>query len=407
MLPVFSPLLSPLMKLLLSNIPIGKWKIPVPVFLWFLLTMLAALAEISRGHAAINNYDIFTGVFEHTIQQKNLYALYPGEYNDINHYGPVFSILIAPFALLPDYLGCFLWCIANAWVLFYAIRRLQLTEKQQNIILLIGMVEMMTAIHNVQFNPMLTGWILLSFVLIEKEKEFWAAFFIVAGLWVKIYGVVGIAFFWFSKHKLKFVASFLFWFVVLFCLPMIISSPAFIIQSYKDWLNALIEKNAQNIDAADESLMQDISVMGMIRRIFGYNHLHNYLVTVPAAILYALPFLRISQYKQVAFRTSYLCFAMIGVVIFSSSAESSTFVIAVTGIALWYITQDEPRKKFINFLLGFVIVLTSLSATDLFPPYVREHFILPYSLKALPCFVVWCVLVYQLLTKDFRSAPAA
>ncbi len=375
----------------------------MPVFLWFLLAMLAALAEISRGHAAINNYDIFAGVFEHTLQQKNLYALYPGEYNDINHYGPVFSILIAPFALLPDYLGCFLWCVVNAWALFYAIRQLQLTEKQQNIILLIGLVEMMTAIHNVQFNPMLTGWILLSFVLVEKEKDFWAAFFIVAGLWVKIYGVVGIAFFWFSKHKLKFVASFLFWFVVLFCLPMIISSPAFIIQSYKDWFNALVQKNAQNIDAADESLMQDISVMGMIRRMFGYDHLHNYLITVPAAILYALPFLRISQYKQVAFRTSYLCFAMIGVVIFSSSAESSTFVIAVTGIALWYMIQDEPRSKFINFLLGFVIVLTSLSATDLFPPYVREHFILPYSLKALPCFVVWCVLVYQLLTKDFSK----
>jgi len=391
------------MKLLFRNIPIGKWKIPVPVFLWFLLTMIAALAEISRGHASINNYDIFAGVFEHTMQQKNLYNLYPGEYVDINHYGPFFSILIAPFALLPDYLGCFLWCVANAWVLFYAIRQLQLTEKQQNIILLIGLVEMMTSIHNVQFNPMLTGWILLSFVLIEKEKDFWAAFFIVAGLFVKIYGIVGIAFFWFSKHKLKFVGSFIFWFVVLFCLPMIISSPAFIMQSYKDWINALIEKNAQNIDAADTNFMQDISVMGMIRRIFGNDHLHNYLVTVPAAILYALPFLRVNQYKQAAFRMSYLCLAMIGVVIFSSSAESSTFVIAVTGIGVWYVIQDKPKNKFTNVLLGFVIILTSLSATDLFPPYVRDHFVLPYSLKALPCFIVWCVLVYQLLVKDFSK----
>jgi hypothetical protein len=94
---------------------------------------------------------------------------------------------------------------------------------------------------------------------------------------------------------------------------------------------------------------------------------------------------------------------MIGVVIFSSSAESSTFVIAVTGIGVWYIIQDGANKKFNNLLLGFVIILTSLSATDLFPPYIREHIILPYSLKALPCFVVWCVLVYQLLTKDFNK----
>lgn len=36
--------------------------------------------------------------------------------------------------------------------------------------------------------------------------------------------------------------------------------------------------------------MQDISVMGMIRRIFNYQQLSNLVVLVPAAIVYALPF---------------------------------------------------------------------------------------------------------------------
>ena len=171
------------MRFLLQNISIGKWKIPVPVFLWFFLAMLAAIAEISRGLSAINNYEIFSGVFHHTLAQTNLYLTYPAEYLDANHYGPLFSILIAPFALLPDSIGCFLWCVANAWMLFYAVRQLQLTERQQNIILLIGLIEMMTSIHNVQFNPMLTGWIMLSYVMVEKEKEVWATLFIVAGYW--------------------------------------------------------------------------------------------------------------------------------------------------------------------------------------------------------------------------------
>jgi len=394
------------MQLLSRNISIGKWKIPLPVVLWFVLAMLSAIAEISRGLSSINNYEIFAGVFHHTVQQRNLYLSYPAEYFDLNHYGPLFSIVIAPFALLPDYLGCFLWCIVNAWVLFYAIRRLNFTAQQQNLILLIGLIEMLTSIHNVQFNPMLTGWILLSFVLIEEEKDFWAALFIVAGFMTKIYGIVGIAFFWFSKHKLKLIASLLFWFVVLFCLPMIISSPAFIIQSYKDWYQSLVQKNAQNIDFNDPSLMQDISVMGMISRIFRYNDLNNLFILGPAAILYTLPFLRLRQYKQTAFRTSYLCLAMIGVVIFSSSAESPTFVIAVTAVGAWYVMEADYKNWFKNALLAFVILLTSLSATDLFPAYVREHFIVPYSLKALPCFIVWCVLIHQLLIKDFTiSAP--
>ena len=392
------------MNFLFKDISIFNRKVPLPVLLWFVLAILAAVAEISRGHAAINNYDIFAGVFEHSLAQKNLYIAYPAEYTDTNHYGPLFGVLIAPFALLPDYLGCFLWCVANVWVLFYAIRQLPFTREQQHIILLIGLVEMMTAIHNVQFNPMLTGWIILSFMLVEKENDFWAALFIVAGFYIKIYGIAGIAFFWFSRHKLKFVLSFLFWLIILFCLPMVLSSPVFIMQSYKDWLHALVEKNAQNVDALDANFMQDISVMGMIRRIFHYDSLRNYLVIIPAAVLYALPFLRIGQYKHFRFRSSYLCFAMIGVVIFSSSAESSTFVIAVMGIAIWYILQDTPKQKWQHYLLGFVIVLTSFSATDLFPPYVKENWILPYSLKALPCFTLWCVLAYQLLLKDFGQS---
>jgi hypothetical protein len=312
--------------------------------------------------------------------------------------------LIAPFAILPLSIGCFVWCLANAWVLFFAIRRLDLPEKLQNIILLIGLVEMLTAIHNVQFNPMLTGWILLSYVLIEKGNLFWATFFIAAGFLTKIYGIAGIAFFWFSKDKLKFAGYFLFWILVLFCLPMLISSPAFIIESYRNWYQSLVIKNAQNIDLNNYSLMQDISVMGLVSRISRYNDLNNLYILVPAAILYALPFLRVNQYKYASFRIAYLCLAMIGVVIFSSSAESPTFVIAVTAVGIWYVTETGMQKNLKNILLGFVILLTSLSATDLFPPYIREHFIVPYSLKALPCFVTWCVLIWQLLFKDFSNA---
>jgi hypothetical protein len=196
------------MRWLTGNIKLFNRELPVPVLLWFLLAAAAAIAEISRGLSAINNYEIFAGVFHHSRQQQHLYLAYPAEYIDSNHYGPLFSILIAPFALLPDAIGCFLWCIANAWVLFYAIRQLDLSKQQQHIILLIGLVEMMTAIHNVQFNPMLTGWIILSYVLVEKENDFWACFFIVAGFLIKIYGIAGIAFFWFSRHKIKFIASF-------------------------------------------------------------------------------------------------------------------------------------------------------------------------------------------------------
>jgi hypothetical protein len=391
------------MQWLIGNINVFGRKIPLPVLAWFALAAIGAISEIARGPSAINNYQIFTGVFSHTLHQQPLYEPYPGEYIDTNHYGPLFSILIAPFALLPDALGCFAWCILNAWVLFYAIRQLPFTRQQQLAILLIGVIEMMTAIHNVQFNPMLTGWLLLCFVLVDKEKDGWATFFIAAGFLIKLYGIVGIAFFWFSKHKLKFTLSFLFWLIVLFCLPMLISSPAFIIQSYQDWFHSLVEKNAQNVNTDLENVMQDISVMGMIRRV-GDIDLANSWILAPAALLYLIPLMRIKQYGSRIFRLLYLCLLMIGAVIFSSSAESSTYVIAVTAIGIWWVISDRSHAGINNILLGFVLLLTSLSATDLFPPYVREHFIRPYSLKALPCFVLWCVILYRLLKERFNES---
>ena len=390
------------MKLLFANIKIGNRNIPFPVLLWFLLAIFAAVAEISRGVGDINNFLIFRNVFWHTFNRENLYLPYPELYFDTNHYGPVFSVLIAPFALMPIAIGCFLWCMLNAWILYYAISKLPLTKQQQLGILLITAVEMMTSIHNVQFNPMLAGWIMLSYVLTQKKQYLWATFFIAAGMYVKLYGIIGLAFFWFCDDKPKFVLYFIGWVIVLFCLPMLISSPEFIIQSYKDWYQSLVEKNASNVDLTAGSGMQDISLAGMIRRIFGLKHMPGLPILLPAALLYLLPFLRISQFKEVGFRLSYLALALIGVVIFSSSAESPTYVIAVAGAAVWYVIQDDLKFKPWVIMLILLFILTIFSPTDIVPRYIREHFVVKYSLKALPCFLIWCVLIVQLLKKDFR-----
>ena len=120
------------------------------------------------------------------------------------------------------------------------------------------------------------------------------------------------------------------------------------------------------------------------------------------ALLYALPFFRWKQFKYIGFQLSYLALALIGVVIFSTSAESATYVIAMLGVSIWYILQNTQNKA-THYLLILALLFTSLSATDLFPEYIRINFIRPYSLKALPCFLVWLVLVYQLIKKDFST----
>ena len=380
---------------------LNKIKTNYPIAVWFLLAAAAAIAEISRGPDSYNNYLIYKNVFTHAQQLQNLYVGEPAHLFDYL-YGPIFSIIIAPFSVLPDTIGCFVWCMFNAWILFYAVNQLPISYKKKMLILLLSAIELETSIHNVQINPMIVSWIVLSYVLVQKEKDFWATLFIALGFMVKLYGIVGIAFFLFSKHKIKFVLSFIFWLIVLFCLPMLISSPSFIIQSYKDWFIALTTKNEKNI-AVNLNYMQDISVMGMIRRIFKLPNMSNAFVLIPAAIAYALPFLRIKQFKYLSFQLSYLAFALIGVVIFSSSSESPSYIIALIGVSIWFILQTNQQKKMTITLIIFTLLLTSLSPTDLFPEYVRINFIRPYSLKALPCFVVWLYLLIQLLQYNWKK----
>jgi hypothetical protein len=375
-------------------------KVPFPVIVWFAFALIAVLAELF--HHSINNFLIFKNVFWHVIDQKNLYIAYPAEYEDHNFYGPVFSFIIAPFAVLPAWLGVICWVLCNAGILYYAITQLPFHQKAIQTILLITAIEFMTSSHNVQFNPAVAACIILSYTFVRKGKDFWAAFFIAVGLLTKLYGISGIVFFFFSRHKLKFAGSFLSWLVVLFCLPMLISSPAFILQTYKDWAHTLVLKNLHNITLNYIS-MQDLTVMGIIRRTFRYADLPTLAVLIPAALLLALPLLRYKLFQNTVFQLYYLCLALISVVIFSSSAESATYVIAMAGVAIWFVINMHEKSTFNTIVLIFALFTTSLASTDLVPQFIKHDIVRRYALKALPCFIVWLILIYNVAFKKAES----
>ena len=196
--------------------------------LWFGLSALAALL-ILRYQTSSNNFIIFRHVFYHVLDQKNLYLFYPAEYNDVNLYGPVFSILIAPFALLPKMLGGFCWVMFNASVLFYAIRKLPIQKNWQYAILILCSNEMMNNASWFQVNPLIAACIILGFVYTNNGKEMWALFFIMLATFIKIYGIVGFSFFFFSNNKMKYFFWLITWSVVFFVLPMLISNPHYIV----------------------------------------------------------------------------------------------------------------------------------------------------------------------------------
>jgi len=370
--------------------------------LWFLVPFVALMFEAQKENIFINNYLIYKNVFWHTFQEKNLYNLYPAEYFDKNHYGPLFAILIAPFAILPNYIGIMLWGMVNVSLLFYGVGKLPISFWGKNIILLISLIETLTAIQNLQFNPMLCSWIILSYVAIKNNQIRLAAFLIVTGTLIKLYGVVALPFIFFTKDYKKLIGYLILWTIILFCLPMFISSTEFIYQSYIDWFHVLVEKNSENVNSYLNENMQDISVMGFVKRATSFHHLANFYFIIPAGILMLLPLYRFSKWDNTNFQLTYLAQLLIGLVIFSTSAESPTYVIAVVGFSIWYVLHAPKPALYIYVLLILVLILTVFSPTDLFPNLLQA-IVVKFALKALPCFLAWLFISYNLLFNSFDN----
>lgn len=179
---------------------------------------------------------------------------------------------------------------------------------------------------------------------------------------------------------------------------MLFFTPQYIIQSYFDWYNSLAEKQLLN---ASLTSMQDISVMGMVRRVTGNTQISNLPFLAVGLILFSIPYLRIKQYEAPMFRLLFLASTLIFVVIFSNSSESPTYIIAFCGVAIWFVMQEKPKSFLVISLFIFAFLLTSFSPSDLFPKFIREEYVKRYSLKALPCILIWVVITYQLIFTKF------
>ena len=372
--------------------------------LWVLMCIIVA---ITKSYNSDGNYRIFIGVWNHTIEQLPLFDHYPLEYDDMNHYGPFFALVIAPFAWMNRYAGMAFWMLFLSMFLYVSVRKSDFTKYQQLFVFWFCSHELLNALFLQQYNIAITAGVLLTFTMIERKQDFWAAFFIMLGTMIKLYGIVGLAFFFFSKNKLTLVLSCLFWGVVMFVAPMAVSSPEYIIQQYYEWYIALVEKNADNINVLAGNmadLSTNISLLGMVCRTTQIVTYSDLWLIIPGIIAFLIPYLRISQYKYVAFRQTLLASVLMFTVLFSTGSENSTYIIAFAGVALWYCCAPWKRSKWDIALMVVVFIISSLSPGDLFPKAIYRGLIQPYALKALPVTIVWFKLCYEMYTRDYTPA---
>jgi uncharacterized membrane protein YkvA (DUF1232 family) len=93
---------------------------------------------------------------------------------------------------------------------------------------------------------------------------------------------------------------------------------------------------------------------------------------------------------------------LIWVVIFNHKAESPTFIVAISGVALWFFSQERKTENLVLIVIAFIF--TILAPTDLFPRWVRIGILKPYVVKVVPCILIWIKITYDLLVYK-QKAP--
>jgi hypothetical protein len=343
--------------------------------------------NIVDGHTYThyNNYVIFKDSFAHLRHGLDLYVPYPDEHWDLYKYSPTFALLMLPFALLPNLVGLTLWNVVGSMALFVGVWRLPIADERWRMgAAWFLALPMLQSLQNAQSNAHVAGLVLLAGGWLEAGDAVWAALAIALGFFVKVYGVVALAIAVIYPQRLKCGAWFTLWLVGLGLLPLAFVSAAQLLYLYESWGRLM---------AADQAADTGVSVMSLVENWSGLTVWKSALGLTGLAMT-LLPVARVRMYSSREFRMVVLAALLVWMVIFNHKAEPNTFVIAVAGTAVWYLVQ--PRTRLRNSLALLVFVLTCLSTTAIFPTVLRRSLIQPYSLRVLPCLLVWIAAVIEL-----------
>jgi hypothetical protein len=339
-----------------------------------------------------NNYTIFQHSSFHFFQKVNLYLEYPGEYYDVFLYNPTFPILFTPIAYLPTIPGIFIWGVLLTGLYYCAVRLLPMDKKSILFVLYFTFLELITSVQNLQTNSIIAASILFTFIFLERRSIFKSSFFVNLGFFIKGYGAVSGAFYILKYPRIKGLLYLLLWFLVLICLPLLFYSPGQFVVLYKQWFESL---------STDHDISLGLSIMSFMADVFHYHGPVYYTQIVGIFMLLVTMLL-------IAFRKTYedvkylfLGYIMIWVIIFNHTSESPTYIIASTGAAIWYINSKKTILDKILIITTFI--LTVMSPSDLFPSYLRTHFVKPYSLKVLGPMLIFIKIQISLACYHVKS----
>lgn len=273
---------------------------------------------------------IFHASFWHLIHQQNLYISYA--HQDLFKYSPTAALLFAPFAVPPFALGLLLWNAFNATALIFALHRL-VGQRNVSLALLLVFPELFNAMQASQSNALVAALIILAFVALEKGHQLRGYLSIAVGVAIKIFPLAALSFAIFYPRRARAAVAFVLCATALALLPLMVTPPSMLLAQYGWW---------HAIEMTD-ALARGESVMLALHQAFGVQW-PNWPVQAAGITVLLLPLLHRKRWADVHFRRAFLASLLVFVVIFNHQAERQSYVIAATGVALWFV--DSPRDRY-------------------------------------------------------------
>lgn len=366
--------------------------------IWAFFICIAAIYPEVCVHKGYNNFLIFRASSGHLLHHMPLYVLYPKEYFDYFFYHPTFALLFMPFYWIPLLPGVLIWLLLSGWLFIKAVRSLPLSDTMKAGLLWVMLPEHIYNLQHIQTNMMMIVLILFTAQSFEKQRYLLAALLTTLCFCIKGYGGIVALLFLCYPGKWRYLLYLAGWMGVFTLLPLVVASPVELIGIYKDWFAAV----------SGSVILEQASVMNIIYLIYPSSYVYPVVMGAAFALILPLMFLLLkrSAYLTVEQRYTWLAYLLIWVVVFNRAAESPTYFVAFTGVALWYMFGAHSKAE--KALFYCVFILMYILPSDLMPPFIKNVFYGFYAHLALKVFCCMPVLLYiqWQLIRDHRNTDS-
>ena len=334
---------------------------------------------------------IFRNAYTHLIQNSNLYAFYPNEYNDSFLYSPSFPIVFYPFSVLPSLVGYFVWNNLSVLLVPFLIFKMPyLSIQKKALACYIALIEILTCMQGTQSNVMIVALLLLAFISFENKHYWVAAIAMAIGFYIKIFPIVMASIFLLYPNKINFLWKLATVMFILAVSPLLVITPNSLTWQYQNWIAELTLDHKDNHGK--------ISLVGLFQVFTGASETKQLFFQAMGVSVLLLMYIRVKRYANYHYRLLFFSALLIWMVIFNHAAEVASYAIAVVGVALFF-AYLRPRKNNRWYIIFFLAVGCVISIDP--TPRVISNFMYDHALKTIPYFIVLIIIIYQMIKPTF------